>query len=357
MSKLYIDTQIFLLHFNKNLNEEEKLLNNKLPSDWLSELKSKNDIVTTISSYIPVIRKGRQYWARCPFHHEKTPSFAINSDGQYYHCFGCGESGDVITFVEKMESISTGEAIRKLAEKVGLEMPMLEDGEKIAQKKKEKEEVLKALNLAKEHYIKNLYEYSAKIAQEYVKKRKFKKSDLDKFQIGYSNENNVINYLESKGISKETMLNAGIIAEANGRYYDHIYNRLAFPIINTYGDCVGFSGRILENNPEKAKYKNTSQTIVFDKSSLIYGIHLLKEAKKNGQLNEIILVEGQIDVITMHSYGFGTAVASLGTAFTEKHAEQLKRICENLVLLFDGDGAGQKATLRAIELLKPFNFN
>lgn len=331
--------------------------NRKLPSDWLNELKSKNDIVTTISSYIPVIKKGRQYWARCPFHHEKTPSFAINNEGQYYHCFGCGESGDVITFVEKMESISTGDTIRKLAEKAGLEMPMLEDGAKIAQKKKEKDNALQALNLAKEFYIKSLYEPSAKIAQEYIKKRKFKKSDLDRFQIGYANGNGVINYLTEKGISKENMISAGIINDIDGRLYDHIYNRLAFPIINTFGDCIGFSGRILENNSEKAKYKNTAQTIVYDKSSSIYGIHLLKEAKRKGQLEQIILVEGQIDVIIMHSFGFNTTVASLGTAFTEKHADQLKRISENLVLLFDGDSAGEKAALRAIELLKPFDFN
>ncbi len=244
--------------------------NRKLPSEWLNELKSKNDIVNTISSYIPVIRKGRQYWARCPFHHEKTPSFAINEEGQYYHCFGCGESGDVITFVEKMESISTGDAIRRLAEKAGLEVPMLEDGEKIAQKKKEKDKALEALNLTKDFYIKNLYDPSAKVAQEYIKKRKLKKSDLDRFQIGYANENTIIDYLASKGISKETMLSAGIIGEFDGKYYDHIYNRLAFPILNTYGDCIGFSGRLLENNSEKAKYKNTSQTIAHPFTELIY---------------------------------------------------------------------------------------
>lgn len=331
--------------------------NKKLPSEWLNELKIKNDIVTTISSYISVVKKGRQYWARCPFHHEKTPSFAINSEGQFYHCFGCGESGDVITFIEKIESISTGDAIRKLAEKVGLEMPILEDGEKIAKKKKDKDEILKVLNLAKNFYIKNLYEDNAKIAQEYVKKRKFKKSDLDKFGIGYANGDSVIRYLLDKGICKETIIKAGIGYEIDGKLHDYIYNRLSFPIINTFGDCVGFSGRILENNSEKAKYKNTTQTMVFDKGSSIYGINLLKETKKKGQLKEIILVEGQIDVIIMHSFGFSNAVASLGTAFTEKHANQLKRISENLVLLFDEDEAGQKATLRAIELLKPFDFN
>lgn len=330
----------------------------KLSSEWLNELKAKNDIVTTISSYIPVVKKGRSYWARCPFHHEKTPSFAINNEEQYYHCFGCGEGGDVITFIEKIESISTGEAMRKLAEKTGLEMPIFEGGEAIAKKKKQKDEVLKALNLAKDFYVQNLYKPYAKIAQDYVKSRGFKKSDLDKFEIGYSNSNTVIKYLEENGVSQDTMLLAGIITKTSGgRAYDHLYNRLVFPIFNTFGECVGFSGRLLEKSSERAKYKNTAQTPVFDKGSLIYGIHLLKQAKRKGDLDAIILVEGQIDVIMMHSFGFNSAVASLGTAFTEKHAEQLKKIDENIILLFDSDSAGQKATLRTIDVLKPFGFN
>lgn len=342
---------------SEHKQKEENLQNKGFPSEWLSELKSKNEIVQTISSYIPIVKKGSTYWARCPFHHEKTPSLAINENGQYYHCFGCGESGDVITFVEKMESITPGEAIKRLAEKAGMEMPVLEDGEKLTRRKKEKDEVIKALNLAKKHYESNLYQPSAKQAQEYVRQRNFKKSDLEKFHIGYSNGNEIIKYLESEGISKDIMLKAGIIGEMDGKVYDHISNRLAFPILNSFGDCIGFSGRILEKSDFKAKYKNTAQTIVYDKGSSVYGIHLLKDAKRSGLLKEIVLVEGQIDVIMMHSFGFATAVASLGTAFTEKHAVELKRFCDDLVLLFDGDGAGEKATLRAIELLKPFNFN
>ncbi len=331
--------------------------NKRYPSEWLGELKTKNDIVATISSYIPLVKRGSQYWARCPFHHEKTPSFAINENDQYYHCFGCGESGDVIKFVEKMESITPGEAIIKLAEKAGLELPALEDREKVAYKKKERDEMIKALNLAKEQYVKLLYEPSAKLAQEYVRKRGFKRSDLERFQIGYAHDNRIIEKLTEKDISREIMLKAGIIGEIDGKIYDHISDRLVFPILNSYGDCIGFSGRTLVKSDYKAKYKNTSQTLVYDKSSSIYGIHLLKEAKKSGLLNEIVLVEGQIDVIMMHSYGFVTTVASLGTSFTEKHAKELKRFSDNLTILFDGDSAGEKATLRVIEILKPFEFN
>ena len=144
---------------------------------------------------------------------------------------------------------------------------------------------------------------------------------------------------------------------AKKRYYDKLSKRLIFPVLNTYGECVGFSGRILEKDPTKAKYKNTEQTPVFDKSSLVYGINLLKNMKRSGELKHIILVEGQIDVISMHSNGFGSAVASLGTAFTEKHSAQLKRICDDIVLLFDGDSAGEKATIRTIGILEKDKFN
>lgn len=329
------------------------------PPEWVSELKSKLNIVQVISSYIPVNRKGNLYWASCPFHHEKTPSFAINEDDQFYHCFGCGEGGDVVKFVREIESISYSEALEKLAKTAGMQLPEFEDGEKIAKAVKEKEEILKALNFAMEKYKENLYQPFAKPAQEYVKQRNFKKSDLEKFGIGYANYSSIIDDAKVKGISPEILVKAGIAGKdsESGKYYDKLSKRLIFPVLNTYGECVGFSGRILEKDPTKAKYKNTEQTPVFDKSSLVYGINLLKNMKRSGELKYIILVEGQIDVISMHSNGFGSAVASLGTAFTEKHSAQLKRICDDIVLLFDGDSAGEKATLRTIGILEKDEFN
>lgn len=338
--------------------QEEKLQKRYYPPEWVNELRSKLDIVQVISSYLQVNKRGNVHWALCPFHHEKTPSFAINEDDQFYHCFGCGEGGDVIKFVQQIESISYPEALEKLAERAGMKLPEVEDGEKIEKAKQEKDEILKALDLAMKEYEKNLYEPFAKPAQEYVKLRNFKKSDLTKFHIGYANGNMIIPSLVKQGVKVETLVKAGIAGkdEESGKYYDKLSRRLIFPVLNSYEQCIAYSGRILEKSDFKAKYKNTEQTPVFDKGSSVYAIDLLKQAKRNGTLKYIILVEGQIDVIMMHSNGFNTAVASLGTAFTEKHAAQLKRFSTDIVVCYDGDGAGQKATMRAIGILEKEGF-
>ena len=327
------------------------------PPKFVEEVKSKNDILQIISSYITTTKRGNAYWALCPFHHEKTPSFAINEEEQYFHCFGCGEGGDVIKFVQMIESVSYADAIEKLANRAGLDLPNNENHDDIIMEKKEKDSILKALNLAMKIYEKNLYLPKAKLAQEYVKLRNFKKSDLERFHIGYSFNNEIIKNLLDNGIDKNIILKAGIGGEQNGKLYDKISGRLVFPVLNSFGECVGFSGRILINDKTKAKYKNTEQTIVFDKSSCVYAINLLKDEKRTGSLDYIILVEGQIDVIKMHSYGFKSAVASMGTSFTEKHAAVLKRFCNDIIICYDGDNAGQKATSRAIKILESFEFN
>lgn len=324
---------------------------NFYPPEWFAELKQKNDIVTTVSRYLTLKRKGRTLWACCPFHHEKTPSFAVNEENQFYHCFGCGESGDAITFVAKMENCTNHKAIEILAEKVGMKMPEnLANSSLVEKQKKERDRSILALNLAKEFYKQNLYKPEAKIAQDYLKKRLFKKSDLDNFEIGYSNRNTVVKYLLSKNFNEEEIVKAGIAGKFEDRIFDVISDRLVFPIINSFGDCVGFSGRTLKAE-DKAKYKNTAQTSVFDKSSCVYGIHLFKKIKKEKIINQIVIVEGQIDVIKMNSAGVTPTVACLGTALTSKHAKELKRYANKVILCFDGDEAGQKATLRAIPIL------
>ena len=322
------------------------------PADWYAELKQRNDIVSTVGSYITLNRKGRQYWACCPFHHEKTPSFTVNEEGQYYHCFGCGESGNSVDFVMKMESCDRDRAIEIMAQKVGMKMPEnMGDASIIEMQKKEKNEILKALNLAKEHYKHNLYQTFAKDAQNYLKKRDFKKSDLENFEIGYSHRNEIVSYLKQNNISFEIMQKAGIAGISNGKEFDYQSDRLVFPILNSYEETVGFSGRTVLADDSRAKYKNTAQTPVFDKSSCVYGIHIVKRVKKEKPIDKIVIVEGQIDVIKMNSNGFAPTVASLGTAFTAKHARELKRFCDNVVLLFDGDSAGIKASERAINIL------
>ena len=322
------------------------------PPEWYAELKQRNNIVSVVSSYITLNRKGRQYWACCPFHHEKTPSFTVNEEGQYYHCFGCGIGGNVVDFVMQMESCDRERAIEILAQKAGMKMPEnMGDASIIEQQKKEKNEILKALDLTKEFYKKNLYLPIAKDAQNYLKKRGFKKSDLDNFEIGFAHNNDVIKYLKSQNIPFEIMGKAGIAGVSNGREFDYQSNRLVFPILNSYEETVGFSGRIILPNDERSKYKNTSQSPVFDKSACVYGIHLVKRIRKERKIDKIIIVEGQIDVITMNSNGFSPTVACLGTALTPKHARELKRFCDDVTLLFDGDEAGMKAASRSIGIL------
>ncbi len=325
--------------------------------EFIEKLKSKNEIVSTISKYIRVEKKGKNYWACCPFHSEKTPSFCINEYDQYYHCFGCKESGDVITFVMKYENLDYPDAVEMLANNAGLELPKFSGDEKFFKKKKEKDELLSILNLAKEHYKNNIYLKEAKIAQEYIKKRGFGRKELENFEIGYSlNYYDLVNYLTSKGKKLEDIKKAGLVEKGNSSYYDVLAGRLIFPIVNSNGDCIAFSARDLTGQ-NMAKYKNTPATSVFDKSKTVYAINLVKKQKQEFGLPNVIIVEGQIDVIAMHKAGFKQTVACLGTAFTFEHARELKRYSENIVLCFDGDLAGTKASLRAIPILETAGLN
>ena len=329
------------------------------PTSWLEELKRKVDIVNVVSKYVRLEQKGRKFWGCCPFHSEKTPSFCVDQEG-FYHCFGCKAGGDVIRFVEEIESCDFMDAVKILAESVHMEVPELQEtSEGVIKKKKEKERILKLLDCAYKHYEANLYLPTAKKAQDYIKLRGFTKRELDDFKIGYSSSwVEIINYLKEQGFSYEEMLAAGVIAKKDGSntYYDVMGGRLIFPIFNSFNECLGFSARILEKT-DYAKYKNTAETPVFQKNRIVFGINLLKKLKQEGELKKIILVEGQIDVIAMHRAGFKSTVACLGTALTENHAKELKKLCDNVVICFDGDGAGVKATLRSIDILKDAGFN
>lgn len=296
-------------------------------------------------------KKGKNFWGCCPFHHEKTPSFCINEYEQFYHCFGCGESGDVITFLRKFENLEYIDAIRQLAENAGMELPQMQNNEQFVQQKKQKDTSLKILNFAKDFYKNALYAPTAKTAQEYIKKRKLTKRELDKFELGFSpNYYQIVNALKEQKFTDAELAASGVCEIGkNGKPYDFLSERLVFPIVNTQGDCIGFSGRDLSGSA-MAKYKNTAATLVFNKSRAVYGINIIKKLKAEQAIPHIVLVEGQFDVITMHRYGFETTVACLGTAITKDHIRELKRLCDNLILCLDGDSAGQKATLRALEV-------
>ena len=325
--------------------------------DWLAELKRKNDLVDVASNYLKLEQKGNRFWACCPFHNEKTPSFSINRDG-VYHCFGCKESGDVIKFVQKMENMEFMDAVKFLAEKAGMEVPEFHGSGKNKEFQKEKEKMLSVLDYAYKHYVENLYSKEAKPAQDYIKTRKFTRRELEDFKIGYSKDwNDLPEYLLSKGFQEKELLESGVCIKKDDKILDPLAKRLVFPIFNALGNCVGFSARLLEKKPEFAKYKNTAETQLFQKRKIVYGINILRAQKQQHLVNNVILVEGQMDVIAMHKAGFKSAVACMGTAMTEYHVSELKKYSDNIILCFDGDGAGIKATLHAIELWRNENVN
>lgn len=320
--------------------------------DWLDKLKSSNDIVTVASKYINLSRKGKTWWACCPFHFEKTASFAINEYEQYYHCFGCGASGDVIKFVEKFEALDFYDACKKLAEYAGMELPEYELDENLVKTKKKRERIYQTLVDTAKFYYSNLKGDNARPALEYLAKRKLDTATIKEFGIGYSTGwNELVVHLKSLGYTEEEMLDAGVAEKKDGgKLYDCFGKRLCFPIFNIYGNVVGFSARVLEKT-DFAKYKNTAQTLVFDKSRCIYGITQLKKLKNTEKINEIVIVEGQMDVISLYKCGVKNAVACMGTALTINHAKDLKRFADKVILCFDGDNAGKKATLRSIDIL------
>ncbi|MFA6859952.1 MAG: DNA primase [Clostridia bacterium] len=327
------------------------------PQQWMTELKSKNDIVSVVSRYVHLQQKGKSFWGCCPFHNEKTPSFSVNPEGNFFHCFGCKEGGDAISFVEKIESVDFTKAIELLASWSGMTVPTLEGNDEIVLKAKKKEVILRILEETKNFFIKNLDKPQAKTALEYIARRKLTKFDLDKFQIGASLDwNSLIVFLKSKGYTLEEMKDAGVIEIKDGHSYDVMAERLTFPIFNSYGDCIAFSARILVPS-DFAKYKNTADTLAFNKSNSIFGINLIKKLKAEKGIKNIIIVEGQMDVIAMHQAGFVNSVACMGTALTQEHARELKRFTDNILVCFDGDLAGRKATLRSLDILKNAGLN
>ena len=325
---------------------------------FLEELRQRNNIVSVIGKYIPLEKKGKNYWGRCPFHLEKTPSFCINEADQFYHCFGCKAGGTVIQFIMQMESVSFYDAVKILAESCGMELPQDNDrtAEEYARLKQEKVEMVKCMKDCAKHYYDNLQK--SPVAKDYLKNRQISPAMINKFGIGYSVDyEEIIAYLKSKGYTKDLMKKVGIIKEKDGRFYDAIGERIAFPVINIYGEVVAFSGRTMQKNPEYAKYLNTAETALFSKSKNLFGINLVKKFKQQSGLNEVIIVEGQIDVIALHQAGYGNALASLGTALTVDQARMIKRLSDNVIICYDGDFAGTKATMRGLDILKQENLN
>lgn len=315
--------------------------------ELVDEIRNRNDIVDVISQYVVLKRSGRNFFGLCPFHKEKSPSFSVSPDKQIFHCFGCGVGGNVFHFVSKIENLSFRETLEMLAEKSGVELPVLEnDGD--SQTAFLKSKVYEINKIAAEFYHDNLYKTTAKPAQEYVKKRKLDNKALKNFLIGYSGRyNELYTKLKENGFSEEEMLASSLVNKnQEGKFIDRFRNRLMFPIQDVRGRVIAFGGRVLDDS--KPKYINSPENIVYSKGRNLYGLNVAKKS----ELKKILIVEGYMDAVSLHQRGISYAVASLGTAMTEAQGRLLRKSCEQVIIGYDSDGAGQAATLRGLEILQ-----
>ena len=321
---------------------------------FMEELKQKNDIVDVISGYASLDKKGNTHWACCPFHHERTPSFAVNQGEQFYHCFGCGVSGDVVKFVKEIENTDFIGAVRILASRAKMEVPENNfDSEKAQEDKKKRDAMAKIMLDSARFYLSNLYsgDSRAEAHLQYISNRKLSPSTVKKFGLGASLDfNSLPDYLAGKGYFKEDLIDSGVLAVKDNRTYDALGGRLIFPIINAFDEVIGFGGRVMEKT-KFAKYKNTKETLLFDKSKTLYNVNLLKKLKREQPIQEVIIVEGYMDTISLYQAGFKNVVASMGTSLTKEQARLIKRYTDNVLISYDGDFAGQKADLRGLEIL------
>lgn len=321
----------------------------------IEEVRQNNDIVDIISQYVHLTRKGRNYFGLCPFHSEKSPSFSVSPDRQIFHCFGCGVGGNVYTFLMKIEGITFKEALEQLAERANIQLPKLENNADTAREEL-KAKVYKVNEFTAEFYHQNLYKPTSKIGQEYVKKRKMNKETLEAYRIGFSGKfDELYKALKAQGFGEKEILESGLVNKNdNGTYIDRYRNRLMFPICDVRGKVIAFGGRILDDSKIKdpkfpqPKYINSPENVVYSKGRHLFGLNVAKKdsAKK------LLIVEGYMDVISLHQRGVTNVVGALGTALTEQQGWLLRKSTEQVILGFDADGAGQTAIARSMEILQ-----
>lgn len=319
------------------------------PQNIIEEVRMNNDIAEVISESVSLKPQSGGYIGLCPFHHEKTPSFRVNTRDQYFHCFGCGESGDVISFVMKSKNYAFADALKYLADRVHYPLPesnMTSDYKKSAEERQTLYEINKK---AARFFYENLQSNEGYFARQYLDNRRISQKARAVYGLGYASfkNNSVTDFLEKQGYSREIILKSGLATEGKGgKLRDKFFGRLMFPIIDIHDRIIAFGGRVLDDS--KPKYLNSPETPVFNKSSNLYSMNMaLKERSR-----ELILVEGYMDVIALWQAGFKTAVAALGTAFNENHTRLLKKYADSVIILFDSDEAGVKAVLRAIPILE-----
>ena len=321
----------------------------RIPSAWMDELYARTDIVSVVSAYLPLKKDGRRYWGLCPFHHEKTASFSVNPDLNLYYCFGCKAGGNVVQFVMEMERISYMEAVKLLADRIHMTLPEVRDDPDYEKRRSQRERLLSANREAARFYHELLWKPEGKRALDYLHGRGLDDGIIRRFGLGASADqwDSLTKFLTEKGYTLEEMNLAGLTVVKGENAYDMFRSRAMFPIIDQYGNVLGFGGRAMTD--VKPKYLNTSDTPVFNKRKGVYAINLIR---KQRDLTRVLLVEGYMDVVAISQAGVAGAVATLGTALTNEQARLLKRFAPEVHLAYDGDEAGQHAIERGLEILE-----
>lgn len=317
--------------------------------DTIEEVRSRNDIVEVISGYIKLQKKGSTYFGLCPFHNEKTPSFSVSRDKQMYYCFGCGAGGNAFTFIMEYENYSFPEAVKYLAERAGMELPDIQQGEEERRRSNLRKTIMEINKQAAQYFYMLLKNPRNEIAHTYLTKRGLSEEIITAFGLGYAPKNGqeLYHYLKSRGYGDDVLMKTGLFsADEKKGAYCKFWNRVMYPIMDINNHVIGFGGRVMGQG--EPKYLNSPETAVFDKSRNLYGLNVARRTK----LPYFLLCEGYMDVISLHMAGFTNAVAALGTAFTSGHASLIRRYVKEVYLTFDSDGAGTKAALRALPILK-----
>ena len=315
------------------------------PPSFIDELVARNPIEDVVGQYVSLKRSGANLFGLCPFHGEKTASFSVNPSKGIYYCFGCHKGGGAVNFMMEIEGLSYPDAVRALAKRAGMEVP---EDEQYQSRYRAQERLWALMKEAGRFFHAQLFSPAGAQCLEYVQKRGLSKSIVTTFGIGFAPNswNALVDAMKKKGYTDQELKDADLVGEKNGRIYDRFRNRLMFPIFDVRGNVIGFGGRVLDDS--KPKYLNSNETLIFNKRKNLFGLNFAKKTK----LPNIILVEGNIDVVTLHQYGFDNAVASLGTSLTEEQVNLLSRYTEQVVLTYDADEAGQRAAQRAIPMLE-----
>ena len=315
------------------------------PAAFIDELIARNPIEDVVGQYVSLKRSGSNLFGLCPFHGEKTASFSVNPTKGIYYCFGCHKGGGAVNFMMEIEGLSYPDAVRSLAKRAGMEVP---EDEQYQSRYRAQERLWALMKEAGRFFHAQLFSPAGEECLQYVQKRGLSKSIVTRFGIGFAPNswNALVDAMRKKGYTDQELKDADLVGEKNGRIYDRFRNRLMFPIIDVRGNVIGFGGRVLDDS--KPKYLNSNETLIFNKRKNLFGMNLAKKTKETS----IILVEGNIDVVTLHQYGFDNAVASLGTSLTEEQVTLLSRYTEQVILTYDGDEAGQRAAQRAIPMLE-----